>query len=120
MQNEDTAVAQLPKRLDYDNASIVGWHCQDLVGQGCATLVLDASHVEYLDSSGVSMIVALWRVLDGRAGILRVAALSDHYQQVWRILGLDSVLPLSPTVQAALSAPVAGDHAGTTGSSGVV
>jgi anti-sigma B factor antagonist len=116
-QDEDTVVAQLPKQVDYDNASLVGAQCEDLVRQGCATLVLDASQVEYLDSSGISMIIALSRVLGDRSGTLRVAALHPHYQQVWRLLGLDFLLPLSPTVRAALPARVAGEPAGTPGSS---
>ncbi|MFE6364839.1 STAS domain-containing protein [Streptomyces sp. NPDC057806] len=106
MQNADTAVAQLPNRVDYDNASMVGAQCEDLVRQGCSTLVLDASQVEHLDSSGVSMIIRLWRLLDERAGALRIAALSAHYHQVWRILGLESLLPLCRTVRAALPASV--------------
>ncbi|MEH0636853.1 STAS domain-containing protein [Streptomyces bottropensis] len=120
MQDGDTAVAQLPKQVDYDNAALVGALCEDLVGQGCATLVLDASQVDYLDSSGISMIIKLWRVLGDRAGTLRVAALNAHYHQVWRLLGLDSLFPLSPTVRAALPARVAGERAGTSESSGCV
>ncbi|MET9505499.1 STAS domain-containing protein [Streptomyces sp. NPDC006259] len=116
MRHGDTAVAQLPEQVDYDNAILVGAQCEDLVRQGCGTLVLDASQVEYLDSSGISMIIKLSHILDDHAGTLRVAALNAHYRQVWHILGLDFLFPAFPTVYAALDAaarasrPPAPDH----------
>ncbi|MBL1083490.1 STAS domain-containing protein [Streptomyces actinomycinicus] len=108
----DTAIVRLPTQVDYDNASDVGARCEDLVRQGCSTLVLDASEVQYLDSSGVSMIITLSRVLDDHAGTLRLAALSDHYQQVWRLLGLDALLPVFPAVNAALDGSATNAGAG--------
>ncbi|MFG2129698.1 STAS domain-containing protein [Streptomyces sp. NPDC048751] len=109
----DTTVVRLPTEVDYDNAADIGARCEDLLKEGCATLVLDASDVQYLDSSGVGMIITLSRALDDRAGTLRLAALSDHYQQVWRILGLETLLPVFRTVQAALDGRVTGACADT-------
>ncbi|MEU6591426.1 STAS domain-containing protein [Streptomyces sp. NPDC046881] len=105
MQGENTTVAGLPEKIDYDTAPLVGAQCEDLIRQGCTTLVLDASRLEYLDSSGVSMFITLWRILDDRAGTLRLAAFQSHYHHVWSILGLDALLPLFPTSDAALNAP---------------
>ncbi|WP_051789550.1 STAS domain-containing protein [Streptomyces sp. NRRL S-1022] len=105
MQGENTTVAQLPEEIDYDTAPLVGAQCEDLIRQGCATLVLDASRLEYLDSSGVSMLITLWRILDDRAGTLRLAALNSHYRHVWNILGLNALLPVFPSAEAALDAP---------------
>ncbi|MFF9091214.1 STAS domain-containing protein [Streptomyces sp. NPDC014991] len=101
MQHGNTMVAQLPEEIDYDNASLVGAQCEDLVRQGCRTLILDASTVRYLDSSAISMLILLLRLLDDHDGTLRLAALDDHYQQTLRILGLDTLFLLYPTVEAA-------------------
>ncbi|MEU7426361.1 STAS domain-containing protein [Streptomyces sp. NPDC040750] len=116
----DATVARLPTQVDYENASGVGAQCADLINQGYSTLVLDASEVQYLDSSGVSMIIMLSRLLDKHAGTLRLAGLSDDYQHVWRLLGLDTVFPVFPTVNAALNEPTTGDGAGTPASLGPV
>ncbi|MGW1810707.1 STAS domain-containing protein [Streptomyces fodineus] len=113
MQHEDATIAQLPETVDYDNTPLVGAQCEDLVNRGCTTLVLDASQVQYMDSSGISMLITLSRTLNRRAGNLRVAALSAHYEQVWRMLGLEEVFPVFPTVNAALQPPAAGDIPGT-------
>ncbi|MEU5310900.1 STAS domain-containing protein [Streptomyces sp. NPDC021562] len=107
-QHEDATIAQLPETVDYDNAPVVGAQCEDLVNRGCTTLVLDASQVQYMDSSGISMLITLSRTVGRRAGSLRVAALSDHYEQVWDILGLREVFPVFPSVHAALQPPAAG------------
>ncbi|GGP98693.1 hypothetical protein GCM10010233_13970 [Streptomyces pseudogriseolus] len=112
MQHGDATIAQLPETVDYDNAYLVGAQCEDLVNSGCTTLVVDASKVTYMDSSGISMLVTLWRILDQRGGVLRVAALSAHYEQVWNLLGLEQVFPVFPTVDAALQTPAAGDVSG--------
>jgi anti-sigma B factor antagonist len=106
MRRADTAVALLPEQVDFDNASVVRAQCENLVRQGCRRLVLDASEVRHLDSSGIGMIVSLSHVLSGLDGTLRLAALDDHHRQVWRILGLDDLLPLSPTVDDALGPAV--------------
>ncbi len=113
VRHADTAVVRLPTEVDYGSASDIGARCEDLIKEGCGTLVLDASEVQYLDSSGVSMIITLSRALDNHAGTLRLAALSDHYQQVWRLLGLDALLPVFPTVHAALHGRVTGTCADT-------
>ncbi|WP_030343389.1 STAS domain-containing protein [Streptomyces sp. NRRL S-1022] len=113
VRHADTAVVRLPTEVDYGNAPDIGARCEDLIKEGCGTLVLDASEVQYLDSSGVSMIITLSRALDHHAGTLRLAALSDHYQQVWRLLGLDTLLPVVPTVHAALDGRVTGACADT-------
>ncbi|AYN42759.1 anti-sigma factor antagonist [Streptomyces dangxiongensis] len=101
MQHGDTTVALLPEEIDYDNASLVGAQCGDLIRQGCRTLILDASTVKYLDSSAISTFILLLRLLDDHDGTLRLAALDDHYRHNLRILGLDSLFPLYPTVEAA-------------------
>ncbi|WP_166020177.1 STAS domain-containing protein [Streptomyces chilikensis] len=111
MQGENTAVVRLPQQVDYDNASVVGAECEELVRRGCTTLVVDASLMEYLDSSGISMLIMVSRTADAHAGTLRLAAFNDHYQQIWHMLGLETLLPLSPTVGAALSAPGADEPA---------
>ncbi|MEW2303062.1 STAS domain-containing protein [Streptomyces sp. NPDC006655] len=113
VRHADTTVVRLPSEVDYENADVVGARCEALIREGCRTLVLDASDVQYLDSSGISMIITLSRLLDDHAGALRLAALSDNYRQVWRLLGLDSLLPVFPTVNAALDGRVTGACADT-------
>ena len=113
VRHADTTVVRLPTEVDYGNASEISAQCEDLIEEGCATLVLDASEVQYLDSSGVSLIIRLSCALGNHAGTLRLAALSDQYQQVWRLLGLDTLLPVFPTVHAALDGRVTGTCADT-------
>ncbi len=106
MRQGKTTVARLPEAVDYDTASHIGEECRSLIELGCRTLVLDASQVQYLDSSGISMLLRVTRALEERDGALRIAELSDHYQQVWHVLGLDTMFPVAATVSAALGSPM--------------
>ncbi|MFI9155507.1 STAS domain-containing protein [Streptomyces sp. NPDC053367] len=108
MRHGGTAVAQLPQDVDYDSVPHIVDQCEHLIRQGCTTLVLDASQVQYLDSSGISMIITLANALVAQTGTLRLAGLNAHYQQVWGRLGLDTLLPVTRTVSAALSPQSAG------------
>ncbi|MFJ9119441.1 STAS domain-containing protein [Streptomyces sp. NPDC102394] len=105
MRQGKTTVARLPEAVDYDTASHLGAECRSLIELGCRTLVLDASQVQYLDSSGISMLLMVTRALEEHDGALRIAELSDHYQQVWHVLGLDTMFPIASTVNAALGSP---------------
>lgn len=116
MQGDDTAVVRLPHQVDYDNASAVGAQCEDLVKQGRTTLVVDASEMEYLDSSGITMLITLSRAAQAHSGTLHLAAFNSHYRQIWDMLGLEALIPLSPSVPAALSASSAGGPAPVPGS----
>ncbi len=115
VQGENTAVVRLPQQVDFDNASAVGAQCEDLVQRGLTTLVVDASGTEYLDSSGVTMLITLSRTTQARSGTLYLAAFNSHYQQIWHMLGLETVIPLFPTVPAALSVSDARDPAAAPG-----
>jgi anti-sigma B factor antagonist len=118
MQGEDTAVVRLPQQVDYDNASLVGAECEALIRRGRTTLVIDASRVAHLDSSGISMLISLSRVLGESSGTLRLAAFNSYHQQVWHMLGLTTLFPLSPTVRTALEVTAADAPTGASEPSG--
>lgn len=105
LQDGDLSVAVLPEEVDYDNARLVGAQCEFLVRHGCRTLVVDASRAKHLDSSAVSMLVLLHRIIEEHGGCLRIAGLDAYYRSVFRILGVDKVFSLFPTAQAAATEP---------------
>ena len=66
-------------------------------------IVVDLSRVDFLDSTGLGVLVkALKRVreLDGR---LAVVAREERIRKVFRITGLDSVMGLTDSVDTALA-----------------
>ncbi len=66
-------------------------------------LIFDFSKVEYCDSSGLSSILLAFRILQSRGGHIRIAAPQKSVRTLIKISQLDKVLPVSETVESAIS-----------------
>ncbi|MFB8027241.1 MULTISPECIES: STAS domain-containing protein [unclassified Streptomyces] len=67
-------------------------------------LVLDLTGLTFCDSSGITvMIAARNHVLASHATVV-LAAVPDRVSRVLRVIGLDQVFPVHPTVEAAEAA----------------
>jgi anti-anti-sigma factor len=70
-------------------------------------LVVDLSTTEFLSSSGLSELLRLGMDLRDRGARLALAAPSRTVDRMIRVVGLDRVIPVFPTVEAASSHLVA-------------
>lgn len=68
------------------------------LNRGCTSIVLDLSHVSYLDSSALGLIVWLNRILEPKDGKLVLAGATGD---VTRILEISGLIGAAPTVSAA-------------------
>ncbi|HSN06442.1 MAG TPA: STAS domain-containing protein [Candidatus Angelobacter sp.] len=74
-----------------------------LTADGRTDLVVDLSRVDFLDSTGLSVLVkALKRVREVDGGRLDVVVSVERVAKVFRITGLDQLIPLHPSVADAL------------------
>ncbi|GAB2622598.1 hypothetical protein GCM10027168_63200 [Streptomyces capparidis] len=76
----------------------------ELVETGRHHLVLDLSEVDFFDSSGLSTLVGIWKVVQARGGSLKLAAVPDRLQRMLALTGLAAYMPVHPTTAAALAA----------------
>lgn len=75
-----------------------------LTSQQQPRIIVDFTGVDFLDSSGLGVLVkALKRVRD-HDGTLRLVVTSDRIAKVFRVTGLDAVIPLYDTLPDALAA----------------
>jgi anti-sigma B factor antagonist len=81
-----------------------------LVDQGARRVVVDLGRVEFLDSTGLGVLVGARRRLGGTNGELFLVCGQERLLKIFRITGLDRVFTLYPTVAAA----TAGDPGGAT------
>jgi stage II sporulation protein AA (anti-sigma F factor antagonist) len=65
--------------------------------------VIDFHDVTFMDSSGINVLVAANNAVRARGGALRLAAAPTRVLELLRIVGLDALLPLHPTLQDALA-----------------
>jgi stage II sporulation protein AA (anti-sigma F factor antagonist) len=95
-------VASLSGEIDLSNAAEITDALLRGVPNEALGLVIDLSEVSYIDSAGVRMLAELDHRLGWRAQTLRVVAPEEsRSRRVLEIAGLERVLSLDTTVEAA-------------------
>jgi len=73
----------------------------DLVESGSTRIIVDLSGVTFMDSTGLGLLIKALKWTREHEGALRVVANSEKVLKVFRVTGLDSVLSLHTTLDAA-------------------
>jgi anti-anti-sigma factor len=98
----DILVIELSGRITLGREST---HIEDTVvkalAEGVRNIVMDVSNVHVIDSSGVGIIALSFGKLSKQGGRFRVAGATGHVLEILQITHLDSVIPLSPSVEEA-------------------
>ena len=100
--DDGVVVASLSGEIDLSNAAEITDALLGGVPNEALGLVIDLSEVSYIDSAGVRMLAELDHRLGWRAQALRVVAPEEsRSRRVLEIAGLERVLSLDTTVEAA-------------------
>ena len=92
------------KRLDTSISGLLkGEFTMILKVEGVNKLIIDLSEVESCDSSGLSAILVANRIVSSGEGQIRLAAPSEKVHTLIKITQLDRVLPVSESVESALT-----------------
>lgn len=75
-----------------------------LIDQGEQYLLLDFSHVEYINSSGLRVLLVVAKKLKGLGGKMVLATMTEWVQLVLRISGCASFIGVYPSKEEALNA----------------
>jgi len=68
-------------------------------------LVVDLSHVPYIDSSGIAVLIGAMQSLEHEGGIFLLAGAQEGVRMILESAKLDQYFHLFPNVEAAISAP---------------
>jgi anti-anti-sigma factor len=95
--------------LDLSTASDLEGPLEDAVASADASVLIDLTDCEFIDSTGIALIVRAWQRLDSAAegdGNGRVVICSDNEQvrRVLEITGLELSIPIHSTRDEALAA----------------
>ena len=74
-----------------------------LTTEGRTDLVVDLARVDFLDSTGLSVLVKTLKRVREAEGRLDVVVTSERVAKVFRITGLDQLIPLHATLADALA-----------------
>ena len=75
----------------------------ELVGQGSYHLVVDMQQVEFLDSTGLGVLVGGLKKVRAHSGSLQLVCNQDRLLKIFRITGLAKVFVIHETADEALA-----------------
>jgi anti-sigma B factor antagonist len=99
-----TTVVAVGGEIDVYTAPKLRDKITELVGAGVYQLVIDLEAVEFLDSTGLGVLVGGLKKVRAHDGSLRLVCTQDRLLKIFRITGLAKVFDIHDTADAALTA----------------
>ncbi|MER6222734.1 STAS domain-containing protein [Streptomyces sp. 900105755] len=96
----DRVVAELPEDVDLHSTPGLRALGDRMIDEGCRHLTLDCSRTLYLDSTGISAIVAWYQRLDAADGSLTLSQVNEHLYSLLTRLGLHTAITITPGTAA--------------------
>lgn len=95
--------------LDLSNASDLEAPLEEAIASGDASVLIDLTECEFIDSTGIALIVRAWQRLDRGAegdgsGRVVISSQNDQVRRVLEITGLELSIPIHGTREEALAA----------------
>jgi stage II sporulation protein AA (anti-sigma F factor antagonist) len=94
--------------LDLSTASDLEGPLEDAISSGDASVLIDLTACEFIDSTGIALIVRTWQRLDRAAdgdgdGRVVICSYNDQVRRVLEITGLELSIPIHSTRDEALA-----------------
>ena len=106
-EQDGWAVVRASGDLDLTTAPRLREAVIGVVVGGQPHVVLDLQSVDFIDSTGLGVLVGRLKLARTRGGSMRLVGTDDRVLKVFAITGLDKVFEIHPDVDSALAAGVA-------------
>ncbi|HYL38568.1 MAG TPA: STAS domain-containing protein [Bryobacteraceae bacterium] len=105
-KHADVCVLRLHGRFATgQDSSYLRGKTEELKGSGFSKVLADFSQVEYIDSTGIGFLIAIYTsILKNADGRFALANLNRRVREVLELTRLANVMPIYPNEQAALEA----------------
>jgi len=88
--------------LDGDGTQTLEDRVIALLEDGETKLLFDFSGLDYINSSGLRVLVLAYQRLRKASGTVAICGIKDYIQEVFEVSGYDKIFPLYPDRDAAL------------------
>lgn len=105
------AVVKSPRMFDADTAPALLERCEARMGE-LPRLVVDLSETIFLASAGMAALIRLDRVARDNGGELRVAGCGPDVLRTLKLVKLDSIIQIFPSLAEAMAVPAKSGNAG--------
>jgi len=99
------SVLEVGGEVDVYTAPKLRERLNELIDGGVRSIVVDLNRVEFLDSTGLGVLVGAHRRLRPLGGKCVLVCDREPLLKIFRITALDQVFPLFPSVEAATDPP---------------
>jgi anti-sigma B factor antagonist len=100
----DCAVLRVTGEVDAHTAPLLREHMLNLTAKGAVHIIADMRCVDFLDSTGLGVLVGGLKRLRERGGSLTPVINTARILRILRVTGLTAVLPPQPSVADAIDA----------------
>jgi anti-anti-sigma factor len=90
--------------LDLSTAPELEGPLDEALTSGGGSILIDLSECEFIDSTGIAMLVRAWQRLDGEGRGMVICSYNDQVRRVLDITGLEVSIPVHRTREEALAA----------------
>jgi anti-sigma B factor antagonist len=87
---------RLGGEVDLSTAYLVEDALSPALDLRCTRLIMDLADVEFMDSSGLRVMVVTRNALDERGAEMVIVGVNDHLRRVFEVSGLSSVFTFEP------------------------
>jgi anti-sigma B factor antagonist len=101
---DDHMVVEVGGEIDVYTAPRLREQLIDLVSGGNYHIIVDMAKVEFLDSTGLGVLVGGLKRVRAHEGSLRLVCTQERILKIFRITGLTKVFPIHSSVQEAVAA----------------
>ncbi len=88
--------------LDHSNEQDARREIDRILKQGATCLILDLTRLNFMDSSGINLLVRAYNTLMQRQGTLALVSPSALVYRILQVVQLTPLLPIYPSLQHAL------------------
>jgi anti-sigma B factor antagonist len=84
-------VVRIAGEVDIQTSPLLDEHLRRVLGEGVSSLVVDLGAVSFLDSTGLSVLIASLKRCEAAGGTLRVVSAEPNVRRVFEVTGLTDV-----------------------------
>ena len=107
IETPDYTLVTVAGELDLYTAPSLGEAISGLIREGTHHLVIDLTRVEFLDSTGLGVLVGARKKINASSGSLQLVCDQDRLLKLFRLTDLINVFVIHDTVEAASAGPEA-------------
>ncbi len=100
---DDVYVIELDGDIDHHSSEIIKREIYINTGRYVNKMIIDLSNVEFMDSSGIGMILGRYREIKERGGKIALTGIKGNMERIFNMSGLYKIISRFNTIDDALT-----------------